>query len=95
MQHEAVFEGVVSFSLAYRESNSYGRLRVTPDIAYHNGRAMAFLRKKLEHPQTCADDAAIMTTMLLCDGAVWLDPIALIIRELIGRFRQSTVPKWN
>ncbi|KIX04086.1 uncharacterized protein Z518_07639 [Rhinocladiella mackenziei CBS 650.93] len=70
MEHEDLFEAIVAFSLVHRETNySYARIKVTPDIAYHNGRAIEALRKKLTNPKTCADDAAILTSLLLTDGA--------------------------
>ena len=83
MQHEDLFEAIVAFALAYMETHSYGRSRITPDIAYHNGRAIAVLRRKLTNPETCADDAAILTTMLLTDGAVMLLVAPQFVRSLI------------
>lgn len=87
MQHEYLFESIVALALSYRDSDiyghrGYGEAKLTAEIAYHYGRAMACLRNLLASSKTAyVDDAAIMTTIFLTDLAVSLS-LSLVFRRV-------------
>jgi hypothetical protein len=70
MENQYLFESIVALALSYRQNDMYGQSKLTPDIAYHYGRAMGLLRNLLASPTAYVDDAAIMTTIFLADLAV-------------------------
>ena len=70
LEHDSVFHAVVAFAQGYKEVANTGSTEPSQAILFHRGKATQLLLERLRDPNTCADDASILTTFLLVDN-VW------------------------